>query len=131
MSAQVLDFADFHIPSGPPVVGERPRLVLVPEPAPEVPREVHYRLTRRGRRVVAFLLALVVSVLGVATAGRIASAAGQPHTITVQSGQTLSEIALSELPGVPVREGVVTLQLTNGLSSDQVRAGDQLVIPAR
>lgn len=120
MGAQVLDFP------APAAPAERPRLVLVPP----LPSEPTYRLTRRGRLVIAFLVALAVAAVAVAVAGRVASAAEPPRTITVHAGQTLSEIAAVQLPELPIRDGVVELQLANGLSTDQVHAGQTLTIPA-
>jgi len=119
MSAQVLSF-----PTAPASV-RRPRLVLVPQPAPE-PK---YRLTRRGRVVVAFLVAALLTVLALAVGGQLASAAGEPHTIRVEAGTTLSEIAARELPQLTIAEGVVELQLANNLPTSQVHAGQTLVVP--
>jgi LysM repeat protein len=48
----------------------------------------------------------------------------------VQSGQTLSEIAATQLPDLPVAEAVAQIQLANDLASDQVHAGQTLRIPA-
>ena len=56
---------------------------------------------------------------------------GEPRTVTVQSGQTLSGVAARELPEVSTAEGVVELQVANGLSSPAIHAGQQLVIPGR
>ena len=116
----------------------RPRLVLVPtgRDATRAAREARaarpaVRLTRFGRLVVTLFVATVVSVLGVGLVGQLASASGEPRTVTVQSGQTLSGVAARELPEVPTAEGVVELQVANGLSSPAVHAGQQLVIPGR
>ena len=122
MGAQVLDFP---VPTAPAPV-ERPRLVLVPPLA-----EPSYRLTRRGRLVIAFLVALMIAALTVAVAGRMAGAAEPRRVITVQAGQTLSEIAAVELTDLPIRDGVVELQLANGLSTDQIHIGQTLTIPNR
>ena len=119
MSAQVLSF-----PTAPAPV-QRPRLVLVPQIAPE-PK---YRLTRRGRIVVAFLVAAVVAVLALAVGGQLASAAGEPRTITVEAGQTLSEVAAQELPQLTIAEGIVEIQLANNLPTSHVHAGQTLVVP--
>ena len=116
----------------------RPRLVLVPT-GPEAVRAARLaratqpplRLTRFGRLVVALLVAAVVSVLGVGLAGQLASATGEPRTVTVQSGQTLSGIAVREMPELTAAEGVVELQIANGLSTTAIHTGQQLVIPGR
>ena len=113
----------------------RPRLVLVPT-GPEAARAARaarppMRLTRFGRLVVALLVAAVVSVLGVGLAGQLASATGEPRTVTVRSGQTHSGIAARELPELATSEGVVELQIANGLSTTAIHSGQQLVIPGR
>ena len=117
---------------------DRPRLVLVPT-GPDAARPTRtaratqppMRLTRFGRLVVALLVAAVVSVLGVGLAGQLASATGEPRTVTVRSGQTLSGIAARELPELTTSEGVVELQIANGLSTTAIHSGQQLVIPGR
>ena len=120
MGAQVLEF-----PASRPARTTQPRLVLVPQPVPEPT----YRLTRRGRLVAALLVALVIALLALALAGQLASAAGPPRAITVEAGQTLSEIASRELPQLPITDGIVELQLANNLSTSHVHAGQTLVIP--
>ena len=120
MGAQVLEF-----PASRPTTTTRPRLVLVPAPVPEPT----YRLTRRGRLVVALLVAVVLSMLALAFASQLASAVGPPRSVTVKAGQTLSEIAARELPQLPMTDGIVELQLANNLSTSQVHAGQSLVIP--
>lgn len=112
---------------------ERPHLALVPtgpgargrsraEPVP-------VRLTRFGRLVVSVVVALAVSALAIGLVGQLALGSGDSRPVIVQSGQTLSQIAARELPGLPIRDGVVALQLANGLSSVHVQAGQRLVIP--
>ena len=120
MGAQVLQF-----PAIRPTPAAGPRLVLVPQPA----SEPAYRLTRRGRLVVALLVAVAVSLLALVLAGQLASAAGPPRSITVEAGQTLSEISERELPQLPITDGIVELQLANNLSTSHVHAGQTLVIP--
>lgn len=109
---------------------ERPRLVLVPTgdavrrtPAPAL------RLTRAGRLAITttvLLVALVAALVGL-TGG--ASASGAPVTVTVEQGQTLSQIAAEHMSGTSLATAVAELQLANGLSSAQVRAGQTVVIP--
>ncbi len=122
MGAQVLEF-----PATRSTPATRPRLVLVPGPAPEPT----YRLTHRGRLVVALLVAVMLSALALAFAGQLASAAGPTRSVTVGAGQTLSEIAARELPQLPITSGIVELQLANNLSTSHVHAGQTLVIPDR
>ena len=121
-------------PAGSQPTG-RPRLVLVPT-GPEAARAARaarppMRLTRFGRLVVTLLVAGVVSVLGVGLAGQLASATGEPRTVTVRAGQTLSGIAARELPELSTAEGVVELQIANALSTTSIHAGQQLVVPGR
>lgn len=113
----------------------RPHLVLVPTGREAVAAAraaaPAMRLTRFGRLVRTVLVAGVISVLGVGLAGQLASASGDARTVTVRSGQTLSGIAARELPELSVTDGVVELQVANGLSTSQIHTGQQLVIPAR
>lgn len=89
-------------------------------------------LTRRGRAVVvALALVLAAAVFGLGAR----AAAGAPSDVTfdryvVQPGDTLWDIAAvsrgaSESVGAQVRE----LVRVNGLSGDQVVAGEELVVP--
>ena len=109
---------------------ERPRLVLVPtgEAVTAAPRSA-LRLTRGGRLVLTstvLLIALVAAFVGL-TGGAAASSA--PERVTVEQGQTLSQIAAEHMTGTSITSAVAELQLANGLSSAQVRAGQQIVIP--
>ncbi|MEO6998906.1 MAG: LysM peptidoglycan-binding domain-containing protein [Terracoccus sp.] len=140
MGATVLTFTDAAVPmSGSPLGAPTrqaalPQLTLVPtgREAAEAARlaRPRLRLTRFGRLTVTVATLAVVIALGVGLMGQLASTAVEGRPVTVESGQTLSEIAARELPDVPVREGVVSLQLTNGMSSDQVHAGQRLLVPA-
>ena len=60
---------------------------------------------------------------------RGAGAAEPPRTVTVEAGQTLSEVAAAELPSMSISEGILAIQLANAMSTAQVSAGQQLVIP--
>lgn len=73
--------------------------------------------------IVAVALSLVIGVGG---AGAASAPLGE---VTVRSGQTLSEIARAEMPGVPAAEAVARIQLANNLPSSHVTAGQVLVIP--
>jgi nucleoid-associated protein YgaU len=113
----------------------RAHLVLVPT-GPDVGRaggaaatEPPLRLTRLGRLVVAVVIATAVALLGVGLAGQLATAGSALRAVTVVSGDTLSDIAARELPGLPVADGVIEIQLANRLSSTQISAGQALVIP--
>ncbi|WP_347353317.1 LysM peptidoglycan-binding domain-containing protein [Intrasporangium sp.] len=114
---------------------ERPRLVLVPTgptarrscgPAPAGP----LRVTRRGRLLLLLGVTLLLAAAGLTAATMLTSAPTRTHAVTVQAGQTLSGIAAGELPGVPLRDAIVEIQLANSLSTDQVHSGQTLMIPA-
>jgi hypothetical protein len=87
--------------------------------------------TRRGRLVIALVAAAGVALLTVLLAATVdAAAPAIDHTTTVVAGQTLSEVAAVQLPGLPIRDAVARIQLVNGLNSSQVHAGQSLLIPA-
>jgi hypothetical protein len=89
------------------------------------------RLTRRGRIVGTLLAALAVATLALLLATSVDAAPPQiDHATTVLSGQTLSEVAATQLPSLSTRNAVALIQLANGLSSSQVHAGQSLLIPA-
>jgi len=113
----------------------RPRLVLVPT-GDAVPATApgRLRLTRLGRLAVTLTVAaalLAFATLALASRGGAAPATVADHAVTVTQGETLSEIAVRELPGVPVTNAVAELQLANNLPSNHVHAGQVLVVPAR
>jgi len=105
------------------------------------------RLTRRGRVVVALLVALVLAALslGLALASSQASAstgagagagaasaalAGSPQTVVVQPGDTLWSIAQQVAPNADPRGVVDAIIAANHLASASVQAGQQLVMPS-
>lgn len=122
-----------HPALGRPGRPGRPRLVSLPTGADAVGRvrraQPVLRITRLGRLVLVTGTLAVVIALSVGLAGQLASAGGESRPVTVRSGETLSQIAARELPDLPVRDGVVALQLQNSLASDQVSAGQQLLVP--
>ena len=92
------------------------------------------RLTRRGRIV------LVLAVLGALlfagfTLGRAPSEASgrahpvQPHTVTVQPGDTLWTVAERVAPHMDPRLVVAQIESANHLRSPQLLAGMQLLVP--
>jgi hypothetical protein len=96
---------------------------LAPRPA--------IRLTRRGRLVITLMATVAVAILAVALAGSVDAAAPQiDHATTVMAGQTLSEVAATQLPSLPIRDAVARIQLVNGLNTSQVQADQSLLIPA-
>ncbi len=91
------------------------------------------RLTFAGQIVVAIVAALLVFALAVAVTrvtGSSAAPVGPSATVTVERGQTLSQLASVHLPQLSIAEGVAQLRLANGLNSSNVEAGQRLVIPA-
>jgi hypothetical protein len=89
------------------------------------------RFTRRGRVVVTILAVLAVAALTLLLAASVDAAPPQiDHATTVMAGQTLSEVAATQLPALPIPDGVARIQLANGLSTSEVHAGQRLLIPA-
>lgn len=125
-----LNAAPAHVPGRP----SRPRLVLVPtgETVP-APVASPLRLTRSGRLAITLTVASALVALALLIFGGSGGAATAPagdHATTVRAGQTLSQIAVEQLPGLPVAEAVAQIQVANNLSSAHVHAGQSLLIPA-
>jgi hypothetical protein len=115
--------------AGPLATPTRPRLTVLEGGAGAVEPGDELRLTRRGRALLLLLAALVVAAT-VALTGVGGAGASQPaHTVTVQPGETLSEIAARELPGMSISNGIAAIQIANRMSTAQVGAGRELVIP--
>ncbi|WP_226345323.1 LysM peptidoglycan-binding domain-containing protein [Agilicoccus flavus] len=112
--------------------GRRAELRLVPAPALEAPVAAPLRLTRRFRllrtMVVLFLAASAVFALQ----GRLFGSAPMEadHATTIRPGQTLSDVAVEQLPGVPVARGVAMIAELNGLASADVPVGRTILVPA-
>jgi hypothetical protein len=89
------------------------------------------RLTRRGRLVITLMATVAVATLAVVLAAAVDAAAPViDHATTVSAGQTLSEVAATQLPSLPIHNAVARIQLVNGLNTSQVHAGQLLLIPA-
>ena len=103
-------------------------------PVPPVARPV--RLTQRGRVVV--LLALVTLLLAAFSLGRVGSKAAPAGTASeprvaqtvVHQGESLWAVAKRVAPGHDPRAVVDQIADLNDLSSDALRAGQLLTIPA-
>ena len=106
----------------------RPHLVVLPGGVGRPASSGSVRITRRGRLVLLALALAVVAVVGV-MGMRGAGAAEPLPTVTVAPGQTLSEIALAELPEMSIGQGIIAIQMANKLSTAEVGAGQTLVIP--
>lgn len=123
MATMTMDF-------GAPRVATRPRSTA------------SVRLTPRGRAVVRAAIVLLVACTAfvvlsfgksavVATLSRAPQATVATHTVVVQPGQTLWQIAAHEMPGADPREGIGRIRTLNGLSAaDTIVAGQELSIPA-
>lgn len=87
------------------------------------------RLTRRGRLTLTLASTGVVAAL-VATMGGLVPAFGEApaREVVVRPGQTLSQIAATELPDLPLDRAIVQIQLANQLNTLQVHAGQTLQI---
>ncbi len=114
-------------PAGMPL--GRPQLRLVPTGALVSGRPERVRMTRRGRLVRTGVAVAIALVLTWTVVGAVAAGAMAPHIVTVTRGQTLSQIATQQLPGLPVRDGVAAIQLANGLSTSDIHAGQVLTVP--
>jgi LysM repeat protein len=110
----------------------RPRLRLVgPGERVSAPVRPRIRLSRRGRLLMTLMVAAAALSLIVVHMTSVSAAVAQvDHATTVAAGQTLSDVAAAQLPGLPMDEAVARLQLANDLNSPQVRAGQSLLIPA-
>lgn len=90
------------------------------------------RLTRRGR-LTRTLVCFGVLCLLVSLAFARLTAPGPlvaDHATVVQPGQTLTDIARTQLSAHPVEHGVEMLRELNGMNSTVVVAGQSLLIPA-
>ena len=130
MATMTMDF-------GAPRIAARPRTsreVAVRTATP-------VRLTARGRVVVRAGIVLLVALVAfvvmsygkaavIATLSRTPATTASVHTVVVQPGQTLWQIAVRELPGIDPRDGIGRIRTLNGLSaSDSLVAGQALAVP--
>ena len=109
----------------------RPQLVSVPTGEDVVVRPaapVH--LTRAGRLAITLTVLVAAVVLATTLLSGGASATVVDHATTVQSGQTLSEVAATQLPQLPLADAVARIQVANDLAGSDVHAGQTLLIPA-
>lgn len=99
------------------------------------------RMTPRGRRALALLVAAPVlavgtlagaGVLGDALTGAVASSSAQStefEHITVLPGQSLWQIAASVAPEADPRDVIAEIEMLNGIAG-AIQPGEQLAIPA-
>jgi hypothetical protein len=109
----------------------RPQLRLVPTGDAVAARPAApVRLTRRGRLAITLTVAAVIAVFAFLMApGPSVPTTTIDHAATVAAGQTLSEIAATQLPKLAVSEAVAQIQLANNLNTSDVHAGQTLLIP--
>ncbi|MGO4341435.1 LysM peptidoglycan-binding domain-containing protein [Pedococcus sp. 2YAF34] len=109
----------------------RPQLVSVPTGEDVVIRPVApVHLTRAGRLAITLTVLVAAVVLATTLLSGGASATVVDHATTVQSGQTLSEVAATQLPQLPLADAVARIQVANDLAGSDVHAGQTLLIPA-
>ena len=95
----------------------------------------HLRLTSRGRRVVTGVVAapLVVIALAVAMNGGMATAtdgAASLEYVSVESGQSLWELAESLAPEADPRDVIDEILSINKLETADLYPGQQLAVPS-
>jgi len=95
-----------------------------------VPAADPLRLTPFARLLLCLTVAGVTALLLLRPSPSPESTATRvDHKVTVSAGESLSEIALAELPRLSGDEGVAQIQLANRMSSSDVHAGQRLDIP--
>ncbi len=95
---------------------------------------VRLKITRRGRLVVAFALAsLAFSIawlgLGGSALATDSAGTGEFQYVTVQSGQSLWDLAHSIAPNADPRDVIAELSTLNGIEGSVIHPGEQLAIP--
>jgi hypothetical protein len=117
------------VPAASPVAA--PSVSVPPAPAP-------LRLTRRGRIVVAILVALLVAGLSLAVAGAAQATGHQASQratssnlvqVVVRPGQSLWSVAENADPNSDPRLVIQQIAQLNVLTSDILQAGQRLWVP--
>ena len=108
----------------------------LPTPRPHVSAHPRLRLTRRGRAVIAALVALPLVLAFVLLAlneggATATSGAEAPVTVTVQAGESLWSLAGSLAPAANPADVVADILAINSLDSASVQPGQILIVPAR
>jgi LysM repeat protein len=99
------------------------------------------RITRRGRAVLTAIagVPLVVGALAIALNGGLAAADGSSLNggstttfdyVTIQSGQSLWQLAQRIAPSADPREVIAEIVNLNQLPSESVQPGQRLALPA-
>ena len=116
------------IPARTPVA--RPRLVVIEGGAGDVARRPAVLSVPRWVRLAFTLSVVAVAVTLLLGLGGASAAPGPVGSVEVRPGQTLTQIAQAEMPGLPAAEAVARIQLANNLPSVHITAGQVIVIPA-
>ena len=108
-------------------------------------QQVHYihqkpvkqpiRLTRRGRRVVAFLAAIPFMIAFLLIGMKVAQASDSQtnqttKTVVVKQGQSLWDVAIATGLDRDPRETIWMIQQLNSMQTSEVLAGQELIVPA-
>jgi hypothetical protein len=124
--------------AGSPVAADQARSTAEYTPA-RTARRTHLRLTRRGRVVLTTLAALplvlgsvVLAVNGGGAAAEGTSSGGSAafEYVTVDSGQSLWELAQTIAPKQDPRDVIADIVNLNQLPSEAVQPGQRLALPA-
>lgn len=103
---------------------------------------IRIRMTARGRRALALLVATPVvaagalagvGVVGDALSGAVASASTSTvdfEYVSVVPGQSLWQVAQSVAPGADPRDVIAEIEMLNGISG-AIQPGQQLAIPTQ
>jgi len=103
-------------------------------------QQPHLRITRRGRAVLTLLVAIPLAIAAAVTGiGALGAAAGTPGAgsgatfqyVTVESGESLWQVAEAVAPKADPRDVVADIVSLNNLSSGEVQPGQRLAIPAQ
>jgi hypothetical protein len=103
-------------------------------------QQPHLRLTRRGRAVLTFLIAVPLAIAAAITGiGAIGAAAGTQSSaggtsfqyVTVESGESLWQVARTVAPKADPRDVIAGIVSLNNLSSGEVEPGERLAIPTQ
>lgn len=99
------------------------------------------RITRRGRAVLTFLIAVPLAIAAAVTGiGAIGAAAGPQGSqsgsatfqyVTVESGESLWQVAQAVAPKSDPRDVIANILNLNDLSSGDVQPGQRLAIPTQ
>lgn len=119
-----------------PVQGTRPNHLVLVKSYPQKPVNKPIRLTRRGRRVVAILacIPIVLTFLLIGTRGAQASDSTSQETtatVVIKPGQSLWDVATAIDSKADPRKTIWVIQQLNGMTTSEVLAGQELIVPAK